>query len=459
MSDKASKKSRFDSTYWRKEGNKHYGNASEDITPPIRREKLLTALKCYYSAEKEATDSDEMASARKNIGMASWRVATLSVTLNEKEALCLFYYKQAVSFLEKAHLDGTEKSVEWRFLVTGHMEDCLEEAKDYSYDLEFIPKIQALEDLAGIISSREMKAEIYLRIANIMFHKSVVKLTDGAFRDSLAILGDCYRPVQEAKKFGTGTSDAKFNTDLRVLEADIHMHQCISESCQAQYTGDELFRHITLDEEEVNIDMVWEVVDWYKKSILQTREIDLEREAIALSKLGNVYDRVLKLKSYAKRNYMRCMELVNTLHPRTFYGQVWFRDCTRALERYQQEVAEQDKIEYQKRKEKFHDVLKAELTELEEWKKQLDCRGKGVRAFLKFLYQRFPLKDARKKLPEDIDTVEYSRIKKIAQKAILHYHPDKVDVETDGEKVKFLHEEITKILNGEYDNLKMGPVD
>lgn len=69
------------------------------------------------------------------------------------------------------------------------------------------------------------------------------------------------------------------------------------------------------DEDNLNVDMIWEVIDWYKQSILLTREKDAEFEAIGHGRLGRVYDQVLKLKFKAKENFMRCLELVNSLYP------------------------------------------------------------------------------------------------------------------------------------------------
>ena len=57
-------------------------------------------------------------------------------------------------------------------------------------------------------------------------------------------------------------------------------------------TGEELLEMVVLDEEILNIDMVWEVVDWLCQAAQLTRDRDLEMEAVALSSLGMVYDQV-----------------------------------------------------------------------------------------------------------------------------------------------------------------------
>lgn len=75
---------------------------------------------------------------------------------------------------------------------------------------------------------------------------------------------------------------------------------------------------VTKSGEFSNFLMAWEILDWYKKAVLLTRELEVEMEAIALSRIGRVYDKVLKMKSKAKENFKRSIELALTMLPRTF---------------------------------------------------------------------------------------------------------------------------------------------
>ena len=49
---------------------------------------------------------------------------------------------------------------------------------------------------------------------------------------------------------------------------------------------------------------------------------------------------------------------------------------------------------------------------------------------------------------------EWAELKKLYQKAVIHYHPDKVDEEEHGAKWKVLTEEITKLLTKTYEYYK-----
>ena len=40
-------------------------------------------------------------------------------------------------------------------------------------------------------------------------------------------------------------------------------------------SGDALLEQVTKDDESVNHSMVLDIIDWYKKAIIQTRELDV----------------------------------------------------------------------------------------------------------------------------------------------------------------------------------------
>ena len=57
----------------------------------------------------------------------------------------------------------------------------------------------------------------------------------------------------------------------------------------------------------------------YYSFLYSNREItEVELEAIAVSRLGRVYDKVLKLKDKAKEYYKHSVQLAHSMYPRTF---------------------------------------------------------------------------------------------------------------------------------------------
>ena len=65
------------------------------------------------------------------------------------------------------------------------------------------------------------------------------------------------------------------------------------------------------------MDLAYEVIDWYKNGIILAKG-EVEMEVIAVSRLGRVYDQVLKDRTRAKANYIRAIELAHSMYPRRF---------------------------------------------------------------------------------------------------------------------------------------------
>lgn len=96
--------------------------------------------------------------------------------------------------------------------------------------------------------------------------------------------------------------------------------------------ADDILHSLLMDEENLSMDMVWKVVDLYKEAIILTREKDVEMEAIALSRLGNVNDKILKDKLKAKAYFRRSIQLALSLHPRIFDAEGRFLSCYETVE-------------------------------------------------------------------------------------------------------------------------------
>ena len=80
-----------------------------------------------------------------------------------------------------------------------------------------------------------------------------------------------------------------------------------------------MYRTTIFDNENLNLDAIWTIIDWYKLAVLRTREVsEVEQEAIALSRLGRVYGQVLKIKSMARQYLHTSIELALSVAPRTF---------------------------------------------------------------------------------------------------------------------------------------------
>ena len=59
------------------------------------------------------------------------------------------------------------------------------------------------------------------------------------------------------------------------------------------------------DVEELEINLVFEVIDWYKQAIVLAIEVELEQETIAESQLGVACDKVPKLTPWHAKTFFK----------------------------------------------------------------------------------------------------------------------------------------------------------
>lgn len=427
---------------WRKKGNECYLSASYDIAPCLQRERIQNAISCYSKAFECKRNDDELSSAAKNLAMASWRLAEL---MTEKYSH-IYHLKEASQYFAQAYNAGlSSKPSTWNENLLTTTRQFMDDAVEFSQSLKFEDRSRLLNEIACRLSEGTLKALCFLQLADTIFKAGISDLSAGKHKECMRLMRECYHPVEEARRYGH--QDLFVDTEVRVFDEDIFLHQCTCESIQARITGDGLFDTIILDEDNLNIEMVWEVVDWYKQSILLTREKDVEYEAIGHSRLGKVYDKVLKLKNKAKENFMRCLELVNSMHPRNFTSEKWYQDCTEALERYQRETVQQEEDAWSKEKNEILVELKEEISKLEEL-------SDDAEDLLKHIYKVHPPKNTNHKLNESLLSGENRNVKKALRDGLLHYHPDRLQAKDLGKKWIVLCEEITKYLNRKYEVYK-----
>ncbi|KAH3716913.1 hypothetical protein DPMN_059646 [Dreissena polymorpha] len=191
----------------------------------------------------------------------------------------------------------------------------------------------------------------------------------------------------------------------------------------------------------------------------------VELEAIAVSRIGRVYDRVLKLKQRAKDYYKLAVELAHAMSPRTFVreGRIilvtklhkysipdWYIEATQVLAKYQSETVQAEETRQNIEKAEILKELTGEMKQLKE------LENKDNTEFLTFIYKTFPPKKENQclVLPTSKDDDWRNKMKKSMQTAVIHYHPDSVDEKMHGKKWKVLCEEITKCCTRRYECMK-----
>ncbi|XP_067650439.1 uncharacterized protein [Haliotis asinina] len=432
---------------WLEDGSRHYRSITDNLCLTLRKHRLNLALNCYDKALALAQSPEDKASASKNMGVASWKMASMLKQDTNAETQVSFYFTQAMRYLQHAQDYGHSMTEEWKGKLCTIGTRCWSEAMNKYDDFDIEDRVKAIAPFLEYILLPKLKAEAYLEQAQNYFKCGITVLQVGNYKECLSYMRDCNFPLNEARRFGSGC----VLSEVDLLEKDVFIHTCVAESVQARETGDALFTQLVVEEEFLSFTRVYDVIDLYHKAVLLTRGQDLEMEAIAHSRLGRVYDRILKIRSKAKENYRYSLDLAQSMEPRNFQTEEWFKMAAAALQRFQQETVMGEEERRWKQKEAILKQMTREVTAL---KRQFTLRNKFE--FLQYVYKTFPpknplhvLADIKEKYPT------YTMLKKLYQKAITHYHPDKADVERDGKKWKVLSEEITKYLTQHYENMKL----
>lgn len=158
-------------------------------------------------------------------------------------------------------------------------------------------------------------------------------------------------------------NQSNFSIDISRLDEDVSFLRRSCDSIKLREQGDRLFDDCVMQSEMLNMEMVWNILDIYKASELQSRNVDIENEAIALSRQGRLFSKILNLRSKAHTYYMASFELATALHPKDMTNCDWFRECKMALEEHQKaKVREEEARKANERGpylEKMKDVLDA----------------------------------------------------------------------------------------------------
>lgn len=429
----------------REEGNQIYKTACvEGLSPAIQIGRLQKARNLYYRAHTSDGSEDDKCSAAKNLALCEWRIGKLHIVRKERNENVVHQFKEALKYYQYAFVNGGIcKNTTWITDLQLKYTDCFEEFMSFLSDLSIENRIRYLNQVSSLISVSELLAKINLQLVQHHFHEGINAWQKGDYMKCKHQMAECHYPLHEGRKHGHEQPDVL--QELVVLETDVNMHMCIAESSKARQTGDDLLEKATRYYETIDMNMVWEIIDWYKQAILLARELDIEQEAIAMQRIGRVYAKVLKFKPQAKEYYKRAVQMAVSMAPRTFTTCDWYQECTEMLKKYQEETITHEQEEQNKAKEKIKEEMKDELDQIKKSHERQDDIE-----FLKYVYNTYPPKNETFKLMEDAE----ENIKKALQKAVIHYHPDKSEPEKNGMKWKIMSEEITKYLTSRYEVLK-----
>jgi hypothetical protein len=304
-------------------------------------------------------------------------------------------------------------------------------------------------------------ATVYCTLGELTFQKAV-----SHFKEEPQLIYHCRPHLDRALYWACEPN--KFRSDeVEELRHSIWLHQCMHESSNARRAGVRMLEAHLNNDEHLNMDIIWDIIDKFRQAILLAKEHDIEGkvivpqilkpicysiatlhsvqklsifsilgEAYACHYTAKVYQNVLKMTELAYTYHLRCVTLAQTLVPRNLTSLDWYMISSSFVQEHRAKKAREEEVNDEEKKNKYRIELASDL-------KMLDKKVKeGVQYFIEHIYTEHPPRKEGAKM----GSIESDQLSKTVKKAIIHYHPDAQSSFND-EKWTFLCSEITKKLN------------
>ena len=333
----------------------------EKLSPEIFKQRMALALVFYNKAMKLAKSPQEKSSIQKNIAMTQLLIAKKFIKRKRhllvsrlrsakkiEEAAAEtkeinFYLEESMETFDEAVESGElAQPLKWMAHVTGKQEECADLLWDFllsSDDRNNLKVLFGKLHQLCLTKIGAVRARLFLKLGRFTFQMAIAFQEKGKVVESLQLLRDNNFNIEEAKKL-----EAQMEEALE-LEDSTYLHICIGESAKFRQIGDKLWEEATLEEEDINMELVWDAVDNYVQSIVSSRGKCIESEAISHSHLGRLYE-ILILNAKSREHFRSAIDLGLSMHPKTFNDQKWYKQAVAGLDKFQKQE------QYKENKEK-----------------------------------------------------------------------------------------------------------
>ncbi|KAJ1618110.1 hypothetical protein T492DRAFT_1151544 [Pavlovales sp. CCMP2436] len=455
----------------REEGNKLFRDAQTlGLSPALVRDRLNRALSRYAAAlsaaeqaEKSSSASLDRAAAEKNLGAVHARLAnilpiSIKFELEMLERSTVHYLRAAAARAEAwSESDVSEDELKWLAVVDGKGQEVFGAFVQTSSALDKDARLAAMHRLLNALPrapavelgvALAMRARVGIGTARAHFELAVRATESLEHVSALSLLRDSHRPLHLFSPV-----DSAQVAEVADLQASIDKHIFIAESCKARVQGELALQSALHKEEYLLVEDAWDAVDFFRSAAAYAQEgNDLENEAIALTALAGVLEKVFHLMAVSTPLYRQAFRLGLALWPKHMNDEKWFQACAEVEDREQAKLkqAAQDEEDAARRaeEERLRPAKESLTVELGALKK---AAAKGVYALIVHIYSAHPPRAAGGPHVRAAE-VTADTLKRDLLNAMRDYHPDRNGGHDDAWCVLCL--EITKELVGQHEKQK-----
>ena len=242
---------------------------------------------------------------------------------------------------------------------------------------------------------------------------------------------------------------ADAETELRIREGDARMEQARTSALAYIKAGDSILNAATNDYESLAVELVWTAIDEFRAAATSAREVDIETDALAFSRIGRCFTNYLKLRQKGAGYYRRAIDLAVTLAPRDMTSAAWYVESVKASQEARRVIEQNDHRAQTVRESAIYAKLSAEIAALVAVAIQNDHDK-----LLDHVYATHPPKkeEHRRRTFKEVDGEKINlSLKDQLRQSLIHYHPDRV---VDDEEWRIMTQEIYKHLASAYETYK-----
>jgi hypothetical protein len=427
------------SSQHRQLGNKIYKKYESMVSPELIITNMNIAINHYTDAIRFAKTDEEKSKSYKNISLCYEKMHN-SKKANFKEGI--FYFKLCFENLLNCY------SLDNNIFILAKLKKLLDEFIDYIFQKSDNPICEAMK-LKTILSWKQIELRsLYCIIIAKKYFSFCIKDTEAEkFNQALAFAYDCMEICGELK---SNNNEYKFNEEINEIEDSVNFYIYRIKTFICINQGKKIMSKAFYEDETIDMELFYDILDKFREAlninnILENKDIELE--AICFSEIGCLLYTVLKNEERAGELLNHSINLGMSLHPKNVHNERWYRKAYKYLDEIRDNKIKREHEENKKAREQFFEEIKPDVDKFKPY------QDKGWEEFVKYVLKTHPPTAIGEFNIETELSKEDKRANKILVKVVAFYHPDKV-LNTE-QKKKLLFEEICKVLNSFYSNMKI----
>ena len=289
----------------------------------------------------------------------------------------------------------------------------------------------------------------WVELGNQWMYIAIEHISNKNFKEGLNCLGKQCRFKEEAKGYAFTKED---HDAVEVLNNEWTTFLALGEALQSLHVGDGMLERALKEDEFINVDLVWGAYDKYKEAEILSKGEDVEILCMSLFNRAKIYRDVLKDTYNCKQLLREAMGLAQTLIPGPYHNRPWYAELTAMTQKIRDEEIRAENSKWENQRKKYLKKVQEDVDKIAAHEHDL------LKELCEFIFEKYPPKhitgyESRK--PDFALMNPPHSGKRPLQKMVTLYHPDRVDREKHGMEYFVLCEEITKILNRQYNDIKL----